>query len=281
MSKNENQILNKKLVRKAPSWELFIFKTEMKNKLLVLLMSMSAFASAQGIYHVNAVDGLTVRTSISGKKIGKIPYGYQVKVLEKSDPLVIKDDGKSIAGNWVKIDGKSTQIIIDPNFDESYDPQGVYVFDGYLTNQKEFITQAENKIAKHPALKDYYLATSYKVFAIKGDFFADGVEDDVYRMISPDGNVRIMAINNKKVGSDIYALGGPKDPFGISDYDFDYFYKVPKNTPFWADRNGTKLMNQVSKNDIKTFTYDALYLNDLQNKGGYIYRYGKKWNILK
>ena len=50
-----------------------------------------------------------------------------------------------------------------------------------------------------------------------------------------------------------------------------------------ADRNyyATKLMNQVSKNDIKTFTYDALYLNDLKNNGGYFYRYGKKWNLLK
>ncbi|WP_230477199.1 SH3 domain-containing protein [Faecalibacter bovis] len=253
----------------------------MKNKLLVLFMSIGTMLSAQGIYHVNAVEGLTVRTKISGQKIGKIPYGYQVKVIEKSDPLVIKDDGKSISGNWVKIDGKSTQIIIDPSFTESYDPKGVYVFDGYLTEQSQFIKQAESKIAKHPALKDYYLATSYKVFALKGDFFADGVQDDVFRLISPEGNVRVMAINNKKVGSDIYGLGGPKDPFGFTDYDFDYFYRVPAKTPFWSAEFNTKPMNQISKNDIKTLGYDAIYIHDGKWKGGYIYRMNKKWNLLK
>ncbi len=243
-------------------------------------MTIGSIASAQGIYHVNAEDGLTVRTSISGKKIGKIPYGYQVKVLEKSDPLVIKDDGKSISGNWVKIDGKSTQIIIDPSFNESYDPRGVYVFDGYLTEQNQFVQQQEKKIAQFPALKDYYLATSYKVFAIRGDFFADGVIDDIFRVISPEGNVRLMAINHKKSGSDIYGLGGAKDPFGMKDYDFEYFYKVPKGTPFWSDNLGTRLLNQVSKNEIKTLGYDAFYVNDGDSKGGYIYRMNKKWNKL-
>lgn len=244
-------------------------------------MSIGALVSAQGIYHVNAVDGVTVRTSVSGKRIGKIPYGYQVKVLEKSDPLVIKDDGKSISGNWVKIDGNSTQIIIDPGFTESYDPKSVYIFDGYLTEQSQFIKQAENKIAKHPALKDYYLATSYKVFAMKGDFFADGVEDDVFRVISPEGNVRLMAINNKKVGSDIYGLGGPKDPFGFKDYDFEYLYKVKKDTPFWPDRYNTKPLNQIPKNQIMKLGYDVIYVHDAQSTGGYIYHMNKKWNLLK
>lgn len=244
-------------------------------------MSIGIFVSAQGIYNVNAVDGLTVRTSISGKKIGKIPYGYQVKVLEKSDPLVIKDEGKSISGNWVKIDGKSTQIIIDPSFTESYDPKGVYVFDGYLAPQSEFIKEAEAKIAKHPSLKNYYLATSYKTFAVKGDFFADGVEDDAFRMISPEGDVRLMVINNKKTGSDVYGLGGPKDPFEIKNYDFEYLYKIPKNTPFWSDENGTKMLNQMSKNQIMNLGYDVIYVQDGKSKGGYIYRMNKKWNRLK
>ena len=253
----------------------------MKNKLLVLLMSVGSFVSAQGIYHVNAVEGVTVRSSVSGKKIGKIPYGYQVKVLEKSDPLVIKDNGKSITGNWVKIDGNSTQIIIEPGFTESYDPRGVYIFDGYLTEQNQFIKQAENKLAKHPALKDYYLATSYKVFALKGDFFADGVEDDIFRVISPDGNVRLMAINNKKVGSDIYGLGGPKDPFGFKDYDFEYLYRVAKDTPFWSDNFSTKPLNQIPKNQIKKLGYDVIYVHNGKSSSGYIYRMNKKWNLLK
>ena len=54
----------------------------MKNILFILLASIGSFATAQGTYNVNAVDGLTVRSSVSGKKIGKIPYGYQLKVLE-------------------------------------------------------------------------------------------------------------------------------------------------------------------------------------------------------
>lgn len=253
----------------------------MKNILFILLTSIGSFTAAQGLYNVNAVDGLTVRSSVSGKKIGKIPYGYQLKVIEKSEPLTIKDNGKSIKGNWVKVDISNVPIFLDSNFKDNYKPESVFVFDGYLTPHDEFINKAESKIAKHPSLSEYYLATSYKNFAIKGDFFADGVEDDAFRMIAPNGDVRLIVINNKKEGSDVYGLGGSKDPFDFKSYDFEYLYKIPKNTPFWSNSLGNKSLNEVSKDQIKTLGYDVIYVNDNKSRGGYIYRMNKKWNVLK
>ena len=253
----------------------------MKNILFILLASIGSFATAQGTYNVNAVDGLTVRSSVSGKKIGKIPYGYQLKVLEKSEPLTIKDNGKSIKGNWVKVDISTLPIFLDSNFKESYNPASVFVFDGYLIPHDEFINQVEKKIAKHPSLSEYYLATSYKNFAIKGDFFADGIEDDAFRMIAPNGDVRLIVINNKKDGSDVYGLGGPKDPFDFKNYDFEYLYKIPKNTPFWSKDLGNKTLNEVPKDQLMNLGYDVIFVNDNKSPGGYIYRMNKKWNVLK
>ena len=116
---------------------------------------------------------------------------------------------------------------------------------------------------------------------IKGDFFADGIEDDAFRMVAPNGDIRLIVINNKKEGSDVYGLGGAKDPFDFKNYDFEYFYKIPKNTPFWSNDLGNKTLNEVPKDQIMNLGYDVIYVNDSKSPGGYIYRMNKKWNVLK
>ncbi|WP_286385552.1 SH3 domain-containing protein, partial [Acinetobacter indicus] len=65
---------------------------------------MSSIAFSQEIYQVIAQEGLTIRTAPNGKRVGKIPYGYPVKILEKGEAFSIKDSGKAKSGNWVKID---------------------------------------------------------------------------------------------------------------------------------------------------------------------------------
>ena len=118
-----------------------------------------------------------VRNNPNGTRFGKISYGSSVKVEKKLQSFSIMDNGMVINGNWVKIDGNNSQIQYDENLTSGVDNNKVYAFNGFLTPKNEFINQNEKNIAKYSALKDYYLATSYDVFAIKGDFFGDGIED--------------------------------------------------------------------------------------------------------
>lgn len=244
---------------------------------------MSTFVFSQELYNVIAPEGLTVRTSPNGKRIGIIPYGYQVKITEKGEAFSVLDNGKAKSGNWVKIDLNSTNLIVDKGMENTLDSTKLYAFSGYLITQQNFIHQFEREIAKHSVLKDFYLATAYKCFVIKGDFFGDGVVDYLFRMIAPNGKTRLLIVNNLAKGSQVYGLGSEKDPFKITNYDFGILTVVPKGTPLWSNSlNGVKRnLNGISKNEIVTLTYDAIYVHqDNKKEGGYIYRKDGKWNWL-
>lgn len=255
----------------------------MKKIILGFILMMSSFAFSQEIYQVIAQEGLSVRVGPNGKRIGKIPYGYPVKVLEKGDALVIRDNGKVKSGNWVKIEVGSTRILLDDGIDEKMLQEDLYTFSGYLITQDSFINQFETEIASHSAFNNFYLAKSYQCYVIKGDFFGDGVVDYLYRMIDTKGNVRLYIVDNRKTGSQIYGLGGDKDPFKIKNYDFTILTAVPKGTPLWSNsKNGIKRnLNGISKSEITTLDYDAIYVHQESTKeGGYIYRKDGKWNWL-
>ena len=255
----------------------------MKKIIFGFVFMMSSLAFSQEIYQVIAQEGLTIRTSPNGKKIGKIPYGYPVKIIEKGDAFAIKDDGKSKSGHWVKIDAKDSKLILDEGVNNTALQGDLYTFSGYLITQQNFINQFEKEISTHPSLSEFYLATAYKCFAIKGDFFGDGVVDYLYRMIDTKGNIRIFIINNLKKGSQVYGLGGAKDPFKITNYDFGTLTVIPKGTPLWSNSlNGVKRnLNGISKNEIVTLNYDAIYVHqENKSEGGFIYRKDGKWNWL-
>ena len=255
----------------------------MKKIIFGFILMMSSIAFSQEIYQVVAQEGLNVRTSPNGKRIGKIPYGYPVKITEKGEAFAIKDEGKSKSGNWVKIDINSSKLILDEGVDASVLKSDLYTFSGYLIPQQNFISQFEQEIATHPAFSEFYLATAFKCFAIKGDFFGDGVVDYLYRMIDTKGNTRLFIVNNLKKGSQVYGLGGAKDPFKITNYDFGTLTVVPKGTPLWSNnKNGVKRnLNGISKNEIVTLNYDAIYVHQENTKeGGFIYRKDGKWNWL-
>ncbi len=155
---------------------------------------MSSVVFSQEIYQVIAQEGLTVRTSPNGKRIGKIPYGYPVKITEKGEAFSLMDNGKAKSGNWVKVDVSSSKVILDEGISESVLQDNLYTFSGYLITQQSFISQFEKEISTHPAFSEFYLATAYKCFAIKGDFFGDGVVDYLYRMIDTKGNIRLFMV---------------------------------------------------------------------------------------
>lgn len=255
----------------------------MKKIVVGFILMMSSVVFSQEIYQVIAQEGLTVRTSPNGKRIGKIPYGYPVKISEKGEAFAIKDNGKAKSGNWVKLDVSTSKLILDEGVNDSSAQGDLYAFSGYLITQQNFVNQFETEISTHPAFSEFYLATAYKCFAIKGDFFGDGVVDYLYRMIDTKGNIRLFIVNNMKKGSQIYGLGGAKDPFKITNYDFGTLMMIPKGTPLYSNyKDGVKRnLNGVSKNEIVTLDYDAIYVHqDNAKEGGFIYRKDGKWNWL-
>lgn len=255
----------------------------MKKIILVFFLVFNTFVFSQEVFQVIAQEGLTVRLAPNGKRIGKIPYGYPVNILEKGEPFSIKDNGKAKTGNWVKIDNTSTKVILDEGINDSILKENFYGFSGYLITQKDFINQFEKEISTHSALKDFYLDKSYQCFVIKGDFFGDGVIDYLYRMIDTNGNIRLYIVDNQKKGSQIYGLGGQKDPFRIKNYDFPVLMVIPKGTPLWSnsDKGIKRNLNGISKNEIVTLGYDAIYVHQENKKeGGFIFRKEGKWNWL-
>ena len=244
---------------------------------------ISSVVFSQEVYQVIAQEGLTIRTSPNGKRVGKIPYGYPVKILEKGEAFSIKDNGKPKSGNWVKLDVSSSKLILDEGVNDNVLQGDLYTFSGYLITQQNFINQFETEIATHTAFGEFYLATAYKCFALKGDFFGDGIEDDLFRMIDPNGKVRLMIINHQKNGSKVYGLGGEKDPFGIEGYGFTILNKMPKGTTLWSNyEDDFREFESVPKNEIVKLNYDAIYVHEAEAcGGGFIFWKNNKWNWLQ
>lgn len=255
----------------------------MKNYFLLILIGFSIYGFSQETYVVTAPSGLIVRNEPNGKRFGKISYGASVEVKQKLKAFSVIDNGKVVSGNWVKISGDIFNIQYDENISFPIDSDKMFAFDGFLTPKKEFINQKEKIIDKYAALKKYYLATSYDVFAIKGDFFGDGIEDDLFRMIDPNGKVRLMIINHQQNGSKVYGLGGEKDPFGIEGYGFTILHKVPKGTTLWSNyEDDFREFESVPKNEIVKLNYDAIYVHEAEAcGGGFIFWKNNKWNWLQ
>ena len=250
------------------------------NKLLIYsFLSFGISVSNAQEFIVNAPNGLIVRDKPNGKKLNKIPFGSKLNVTKKLEAFTVIDNGKSISGNWVQASINHSNFESDSYFDTSK----FYVFNGFLTPLNQFIDEQEKNIGKHSALKDFYLAKDYNVFAIKGDFFGDGIEDDLYRMIDINGNTRLMIINYTQNGSKIYGLGGNKDPFNIEDYSFGQLSKVPKGTPLWSNYDDDfREFKNVPKNEIVKINHDAIYVHYEEScGGGFIFWKNNKWNWLQ
>lgn len=254
----------------------------MKQSIFYLFMFCAMLYTQAQEYIVTAPSGLVVREQPNGKRFGKIPYGAGVHVVKKLNPFSVSDNGKQIQGHWVQLNGNDLgQVIMDQNID--YTPSEYYTFNGFLTLKSEFIKQQDQEIQKYSGLKDFYLSTAYKTFALKGDFFGDGISDDLYRMTDTNGDTRLIIVNHQKDGSKIYGLGGAKDPFNISSYDFGILHKVDKQTPLWSNfTDDFREFKDVPKSEIVKLNYDAIYVhNEEACGGGYIFWKNGKWNWLQ
>lgn len=233
-------------------------------------------------YMVTAPSGLVVREQPNGKRFGKIPYGTEVKVTKKWNPFSVTDNGMKIQGHWVQLHSNDLgQMILDQNIENT--PSKFFAFNGFLTLKSEFVQQIDQEIQKYPALKDFYLSTAFKSFVLRGDFFGDGIVDDLYRMTDTNGNTRLMIVNQQKSGVKIYGLGGAEDPFEIESYDFGILQKVDKQTPLWSNyTDDFRELKDVPKNEILQLNYDAIYVHNAEAcGGGFIFWKNNKWNWLQ
>ncbi len=106
----------------------------MKNYIVVFIsVFFLRFAHAQEYYHVTAKSGLNVRsnTDLTSKKIAKIPFGVVVeKIATTNIELSVKDEGKKVKGNWIKVKFYNYPYLISKNHKKGF------VFDGFLKPMK-------------------------------------------------------------------------------------------------------------------------------------------------
>lgn len=93
--------------------------------ILILIIKFNSYC--QNSYYVKAKNGLLIRNSpsLSGEKIGKLLYREEIEIKENTNiSLSVKDEGKIINGEWVKIKNNDRYKSIDG-----------YVFNGFLTEE--------------------------------------------------------------------------------------------------------------------------------------------------
>jgi hypothetical protein len=107
--------------------------------LFLCVFSLQTYAQEPGAtrYFVNAVHGLVCRSGPSSdfQRIGKLPYGAVVTVVEKTPfPLTLVDGETQVSGYWWKVSGVDKTLLYGltesgASFDYSTEP---YIFSGFL-----------------------------------------------------------------------------------------------------------------------------------------------------
>ncbi len=260
----------------------------MKKLHLILLIFVFTFCNvnAQNEYFVTAENGLLIRDKPSkkGKRIGKFDFASSIQILEKTDKtLTIKDNGKEIRGNWVKVE------IPDYPFFISKAKEG-YIFNGYLLPEKQFIKNIKEELKKYKQLSQYTLyedtENPFSSSLINGDFFGDGIKDYAIKVKNLEGSVKIAIINYKKDGKQtkIKILGEKDDPFNIDNYAWaGLFKKVPKGEVLWSNyEEDWRDFEEVPENEKEVLTYDSFFIHaDESCGGGFIFWKNGKFNWLQ
>lgn len=127
---------------------LLHFTTNKMKQLFFIIISLFALISIQSQekYFTKASSGLIVREkpSTTSKRIGKLPYGSVVKLLENTGlQHKVIDNKDTIYGKWVKIKFDNFPYIVSKLNDYKFEEEG-YVFNGYIEKlHKASITYAE------------------------------------------------------------------------------------------------------------------------------------------
>ncbi|NLP59440.1 retroviral-like aspartic protease family protein [Lutibacter sp. B1] len=100
----------------------------MKKFTIIIFLFFSINVTSQTTLEVTAKSGLTIRQSpnLIGKKLGLLPFGKRVELIEKTGiKQSFFDDNEIITGEWIKVEFDNYPSFI------AYPNEG-YVFNGYL-----------------------------------------------------------------------------------------------------------------------------------------------------
>ncbi|NRD20048.1 SH3 domain-containing protein [Winogradskyella eckloniae] len=127
----------------------------MKKLIFIGIYVLNFFVlQSQELYFNTALSGLNIREEpkIDSKKIGKLPYGSVVKLLDITDiKLQIKDNDETLNGVWVKIKFQNFPFIIsESKKDVQFENEG-YVFSAFI----EKLNKASIEITEIDSLKFY------------------------------------------------------------------------------------------------------------------------------
>lgn len=244
---------------------------------MILFSTISVYS--QDKFIVTAENGLILRQepNSKGKKIGKLYFGAEVIIIERTEyNQTIIDDGKKISGKWVKIAFHNFPTHIS-------NEENGYVFDGYLKSKNESIKDITNEITKYSEFKNLTLNTEMRPFCLKGDFFGDKKSDIVVLLKNAKGETKIGFINYGQK-TKIHILGNANDPFDITDYGWvGVFEKVDRNEPLWSNYEDDYVyFKDLPENKKVKINYNALYIHaDESCGGGFVYWKNGKFNWLQ
>ena len=252
----------------------------MKKKIVILItILLTTITYSQKKLLVTAENGLILRQkpNSKGKKIGKLYFGAEVIITEKTEnSQTIIDNGNKIIGNWVKVHFSNYPTFISK---EEYG----YVFDGYLKDKNESIQEIKKEIAKYSEFKNLSLNTDIEPFCLKGDFFGDKKSDIVILLKNSEGETKIGFINNG-TKTKVHILGNKNDPFKMNSYSWiGVFEKVNKGEVLWSNYEDDFVdFKDVPENKKVRLTYNALYTHASEScGGGFIYWKDGKFNWLQ
>lgn len=219
---------------------------------------------------VTAENGINIRENpiLESKRIGSIPFGSKIDILETTnEELKIKDNGKEIKGNWVKIKTYNYPY---------YYSEGIefgYVFNGFLKKEKEFILELEKKMQEYPEFKNYELVKESNPFVLNGDFFGDNIKDIVIK-IKDSTMITLGFINYKKNNKEKVVIIN-KENLSNEELGFGWteqFKTVPKNVNLLYEVNLSDEDGKIKKDPNTTkkliLGYNALFGHNIESCGG-------------
>ncbi|WP_435263471.1 SH3 domain-containing protein [Tenacibaculum sp. nBUS_03] len=250
-----------------------------KSIILFITLFLTALTYSQNEFVVTAENGLFLRQkpNSNGKKIGKLYFGAEVDIIEKTEnSQTITDNGQEIKGNWVKINFQNFPTFIS-------NAEYGYVFDGYLKPKKESIEEIKSEISKYSEFVNLTLDTDINPFFLKGDFFGDKINDVVILLKNSDGETKIGFIN-KGIKTKIHILGNENDPFKMYNYGWiGIFEKVNTRETLWSNYEDDFVeFKDVPENKKVRLNYNALYMHASEScGGGFVYWKDGKFNWLQ
>ncbi|MEM6264009.1 MAG: SH3 domain-containing protein [Bacteroidota bacterium] len=252
----------------------------MKYLLLLILASACTISlSAQTTFEVTARNGLILRDAprSQGKRIGKLPYGKPIEVLERTGvEQIIIDGTDTIRGEWVKVQFENFPTRIS-EFKEGY------VFSGYLISKDLHVQQLQRKIDRFPLFKGYTIVRDRLQYHIRGDFFGDGTEDLAVLVQDAEQRIKVGFINYGKKDQPLI-MGPHNTAFEMNDYDWiGVFESVTRGEVLWSNYvDDFRDFEEVPANEKVTLPYEAMFMHVSEAcGGGFVYWKEEKFHWLQ